>query len=43
MVRWVGMVGGCDSNKPSFVEWVILIVMIIIIITMISGLLLNIN
>lgn len=33
----------CDSAKPSIIEWCIIIVMIIIIITMISGLLLNIN
>ena len=37
----MGMVGGCDSDKPSIIEWCIIIAMIIFIILMISGLLLN--
>mgnify|MGYP001602330835 CR=1 FL=1 len=25
----MGMAGGCDSDKPSFVEWVIIVAVIV--------------
>ena len=39
----MGIAGGCDSDKPSIIEWGLITVMIAIIVVMISNPILNTN